>query len=94
MNPWDDSIPIAEIDLIRKEFQGSQVAILEQLSGPNAGSYSNEGDILEPDFQTTFYGPNYAKLSAIKARYDPNDLFIVPAGVGSERWDEWGLCTV
>jgi hypothetical protein len=63
------------------------------MSGPNAGAYSNEADVTEPNFQTTFFGPNYAKLSAIKAKYDPKDLFIVRAGVGSERWDEWGLCT-
>ncbi|KAJ7927326.1 hypothetical protein B0H13DRAFT_2556888 [Mycena leptocephala] len=59
---------------------------------PNAGTYSNEADGLEPDFQHTFFGPNYAKLSAIKWRYDPHDLFIVGAGVGSERWDKWRIC--
>jgi hypothetical protein len=64
------------------------------MTGPNAGAYSNEADLLEPDFQTTFFGPNYAKLSAIKRKYDSLDLFIVGAGVGSERWDEWGLCKI
>jgi hypothetical protein len=43
---------------------------------------------------TTFFGPNYAKLSAIKRKYDPKDLFIVTAGVGSERWDQLGICKV
>ncbi|KAJ7927330.1 hypothetical protein B0H13DRAFT_2556898, partial [Mycena leptocephala] len=61
-------------------------------TAPDAGAYSNEADVLEPDFQHTFLGPNYAKLSAIKWRYDPHDLFIVGAGVGSERWDKWGIC--
>ena len=75
-------------------FKQTQLPILEQLVGPNAGAYSNEGDSLEADFQTTFYGPNYSKLSAIKAKYDPNDLFIVKTGVGSERWDDDGLCQV
>lgn len=58
----------------------------------DAGSYMSEGDVREPNFQTTFYGGNYAKLKAIKAIYDPNELFIVGAGVGSENWDEDGLC--
>ncbi|KAJ7118087.1 hypothetical protein C8R44DRAFT_559976, partial [Mycena epipterygia] len=62
--------------------------ILEKMSGPNARAYSNKADVMEPNFQTTFFGPNYAKLSAIKAKYDPDDLFIVHTGVGSERWDE------
>ncbi|KAJ7187726.1 FAD-binding domain-containing protein [Mycena pura] len=92
-NEWDDSASLAEIHTLRKLFQTMQLPLLEELSGPNAGSYSNEADI-EPHFQTTFFGPNYAKLSQIKSKYDPNDLFIVAAGVGSERWDEWGICTV
>ncbi|KAJ7085554.1 FAD-binding domain-containing protein [Mycena epipterygia] len=94
LNPWDDSASLEEIRTIREEFQTSQVALLEQLSGPNAGSYSNEADLFEPNYRTTFYGSNYGKLSDIKTKYDPLDLFIVPSGVGSERWDEWGLCMV
>ncbi|KAF7377579.1 hypothetical protein MSAN_00180600 [Mycena sanguinolenta] len=91
---WDDSASLTEINQARHFFQNVQVPILEELAGPNAGSYSNEADVLEPAFQTTFFGPNYDKLSAIKQKYDPDDLFIVGAGVGSERWDEWGLCRV
>ncbi|KAF8201271.1 FAD-binding domain-containing protein [Mycena galopus ATCC 62051] len=91
---WDDSASLEEISQDRHFFQKVQRPILEQIAGPNAGSYSNEADLLEPDFQTTFFGPNYAKLSVIKRKYDPDDLFIVGAGVGSERWDEWGLCKV
>ncbi|KAF7369145.1 FAD-binding domain-containing protein [Mycena venus] len=91
---WEDSASLAEIRQIRQFFQTVQVPILEEITGPNAGAYSNEADLLEPNFQTTFFGPNYAKLSAIKRVYDPEDLFIVGAGVGSERWDEWGLCKV
>ncbi|KAF7377586.1 hypothetical protein MSAN_00181300 [Mycena sanguinolenta] len=91
---WDDSASLAEINQTRHFFQNVQRPILEELSGPNAGSYSNEGDVFEPVFQTTFFGPNYSELSAIKLKYDPEDLFIVGAGVGSERWNEWGLCRV
>ncbi|KAJ7489315.1 FAD-binding domain-containing protein [Mycena latifolia] len=91
---WTDDTPLDEVDELRKHFQTQQLPILEKMSGPSAGSYSNEADVLEPDFKTTFFGPNYAKLSAIKSKYDPKDLFIVGAGVGSERWDAWGLCKV
>ncbi|KAJ7242285.1 FAD-binding domain-containing protein [Mycena rebaudengoi] len=73
----------------------TQIPIFEEIAGPpHTAAYSNEADLLEPNFQTTFFGPNYAKLSSIKKKYDPNDLYIVGAGVGSERWDEWGLCQV
>ncbi|KAF7377556.1 hypothetical protein MSAN_00177900 [Mycena sanguinolenta] len=91
---WDDSASLAEIDQIRHLFQKVQLPIMEEIAGSNAGAYSNEADVLEPNFRTTFFGPNYDKLSAIKSKYDPSDLFIVGAGVGSERWDEWGLCRV
>ncbi|KAJ6556385.1 FAD-binding domain-containing protein [Mycena capillaripes] len=91
---WTDQTTLAEIDVLRRNFQTTQLPIMEQLSGHHGAAYSNEADVLEPHFQTTFFGPNYAKLIRIKAKYDPDDLFIVPAGVGSERWDEWGLCTV
>lgn len=93
-NAWDDSASLAEVHTLRTMFQTMQLPLLEKLSGHNAGAYSNEADSREPHFQTTFFGPNYGKLSAIKAKYDPHDLFIVAAGVGSERWDEWGLCRV
>ncbi|KAJ7301702.1 FAD-binding domain-containing protein [Mycena albidolilacea] len=93
-NFWTDQTPLAEIDVLRRNFQTTQLTIMEQLSGKNGAAYSNEADVNEPHFQTTFFGLNYAKLTRIKAKYDPDDLFIVMAGVGSERWDEWGLCTV
>ncbi|KAJ7698375.1 FAD-binding domain-containing protein [Mycena rosella] len=93
-NFWTDQTPLGEIDVLRRNFQTTQLPIMEQLSGKNGAAYSNEADVNEPHFQTTFFGPNYAKLTRIKAKYDPDDLFIVVAGVGSERWDEWGLCTV
>ncbi len=69
--------------------------MLEELAGgESSGSYSNEGDVLEPNFNVTFFGPNYPRLEQIKAAYDPNDLFIVPAGVPSEFWDSEGMCTI
>lgn len=60
----------------------------------DSGAYSNEADVREPNFQQTFFGTNYAKLKSIKQTYDPEGLFIVGAGVGSEDWDEDGLCRV
>ena len=93
LNDWSDGASISEVKGNLTRFRNTPLSILEQLSGSNAGAYSNEADSLEADFQTTFYGPNYSKLSAIKAKYDPNDLFIVKTGVGSERWSDDGLCT-
>ena len=51
---------------------------------PGSGSYSNEADYFEPDWQTSFWGPNYPRLLDIKRKYDPANLFRVHHGVGSE----------
>ena len=52
---------------------------------PNAGSYVNETDYFEPDWQQSFWGSNYPRLLEIKRRYDPDNLFRVHHGVGSEE---------
>ena len=51
---------------------------------PDAGSYVNETDYFEPDWQRSFWGDNYAKLLAIKRMYDPGNLFTCHHCVGSE----------
>ena len=91
---WANSATIPQVQGNWTMFQRLQLPIIEQLTGPNGGAYSNEADIFEPNFRETFFGPNYPKLSSIKAKYDPTDLFIVKAGVGSERWDTDGICRV
>ena len=53
---------------------------------PGAGSYMNEGDPGEPNWQQAFYGANYDKLLGIKKKYDPWNLFWAPTTVGSEGW--------
>lgn len=81
-----------EVAVLHEDMTKNKVPILAAFVGEDGGSYSNEADAREPTFQTTFFGPNYARLSEVKKTYDPEDLFIVPAGVGSERWDVDGLC--
>jgi hypothetical protein len=83
-----------DVQALRRNFTATIRPVLVGLAGgESSGSYSNEGDVLEPDFRVTFFGPNYPRLEEIKAAYDPNDLFIVPVGVRSEYWDPEGMCT-
>jgi len=58
---------------------------------PNAGSYISESDYFEADWPRAYWGANHARLAAVKAKYDPDDLFIVHHGIGSERWSEDGF---
>ncbi|TFY56223.1 hypothetical protein EVG20_g9013 [Dentipellis fragilis] len=89
----DSSTSPQQVEQLRHNLTYVSMPVLDAVTGEtDAGSYSSEGDVLEPKFQTTFFGPNYARLKSVKAVYDPHDLFIVGAGVGSENWDEYGLC--
>jgi FAD/FMN-containing dehydrogenase len=58
---------------------------------PDAGSYVSESDFFLKDWQRAFWGPNYARLLAVKKSYDPDGLFTVHHGVGSEEWSADGF---
>lgn len=50
---------------------------------PNAGTYANEADYFEPNWQQAFFGKYYPKLLEIKKKYDPASLFSCHHCVGS-----------
>jgi hypothetical protein len=52
---------------------------------PGSGSYVNETDYFEPDWQRSFWGANYPRLLDIKRSRDPAGVFRVHHGVGSEE---------
>ena len=60
---------------------------------PLSGSYLNEADYFDPEWQTSFWGrTNYERLLKIKDELDPSGLFICHHCVGSERWSPDGNC--
>ena len=60
---------------------------------PGAGAYFNGADFFEPDFQENFCGAkNYARLKSVKMLLDPTGLFYCHNCVGSEEWEERGMC--
>ncbi|MEP7185416.1 MAG: FAD-binding oxidoreductase [Rhodanobacter sp.] len=58
---------------------------------PDAGSYVSESDYFLRDWQRGFWGENYSRLALAKRRYDPDGLFVVHHGVGSEAWSADGF---
>ena len=48
-------------------------------------------ELLRRTFQKSYWGPNYSRLSAVKKKYDPDGLFFVHNGVGSEEWSRDGF---
>ncbi|MBC7954938.1 MAG: FAD-binding oxidoreductase [Cytophagales bacterium] len=61
---------------------------------PDAGSYVSESDYFAANWQTAFWGSNYPRLLSVKAKYDPEGLFFVHHGVGSELWSGDGFSKV
>jgi FAD/FMN-containing dehydrogenase len=58
---------------------------------PNGGAYVSESNYFEKGFRQAYWGGNYARLAEIKQKYDPDGLFFVHNGVGSEQWNSDGF---
>ncbi|CAI6341901.1 unnamed protein product [Periconia digitata] len=51
------------------------------------GSYLNEANVMEPNWQESFYGTQYSRLLSLKKKWDPKGVFYGPTAVGSEEWE-------
>ena len=58
---------------------------------PNGGAYVSESNYFESGWQQAYWGSNHPRLAEIKKKYDPDGLFIVHNGVGSETWSADGF---
>ena len=90
--PAFDGMPLPEAKAMaggRERVQAAMTAL--KAAAPDAGSYVNETDYFQPDWQAAFWGGNYRRLLQVKRRYDPADLFMVHHGVGSEGWSADGF---
>jgi FAD/FMN-containing dehydrogenase len=55
------------------------------------GAYWSESNYFEKDWQQAYWGSNHPRLAQLKAKYDPDGLFFVHNGVGSEQWSRDGF---
>jgi FAD/FMN-containing dehydrogenase len=61
----------------------SAMALIKDVT-PGAGTYSTEADFFLEDWQQNQWGSKYPRLLDVKRTYDPDNLFRVHHGVGSE----------
>ncbi|KAF2187867.1 FAD binding domain-containing protein [Zopfia rhizophila CBS 207.26] len=54
---------------------------------PGSGTYMSESDYIEPNWQQSFYGSNYARLYRLKQEWDPDGVFYAQNAVGMEDWE-------
>jgi hypothetical protein len=85
--------PDLEVDRRHARAIGKAMSELKSVA-PGAGSYFAESDFFEPQWQASYWGPNYPRLLSIKKKYDPAGLFFVRHGVGSEEWSADGFTRV
>lgn len=84
--------PPVDMTAARKDARAIDLATAElRRIVPDAGSYVSESNYFNENWQRAFWGANYRRLRAIKDRYDPEGLFFVHHGVGSEDWSADGF---
>jgi FAD/FMN-containing dehydrogenase len=79
-------------DAARQEAQaiGRAMAEIRKLV-PKPAAYVGESNYFEPRWQEAFWGTNYPRLLALKEQVDPDGLFFMHHGPGSERWSTDGF---
>ncbi|KAJ5676073.1 hypothetical protein N7462_008970 [Penicillium macrosclerotiorum] len=90
---WETNATLSQQTAIIKNMTDVEIPILRSVEGADQmGAYLNEANGYEPGFEQSFWGNNYPRLYSIKQKWDPAGLFIARKGVGSEDWDDAGLC--
>ncbi|KAF7128693.1 hypothetical protein CNMCM5793_003544 [Aspergillus hiratsukae] len=84
---WDDSLPRDIAEQVTRNMTFVTGDALRRLA-PASGAYFNEADPDEPQWQSSFFGSNYARLLQTKQDYDPEGVFWCHQCVGSEIWAE------
>ena len=80
---------LAAARFLASQVQASMKAL--RVAAPDTGAYVNECDYFQDDWRRAFWGPNHPRLARIKRRYDPDGLFTVHHGVGSDEWSPDGF---
>lgn len=90
---WENTTPFTEQKEIMRNLSKVEMPLLKALE-PDMGSYINEADLNEDDWQQVFWGGNYPRLLSIKRKWDPKDVFMCSPCIGSEGWNAEGICRI
>jgi FAD/FMN-containing dehydrogenase len=88
---WGAAVPERPDKINEKKWSEAALAASELATPirnitPNSGTYINESDYFEPNWEEAFFGAaNYSRLKGIKQKYDPEGMFRVWNGVGGTR---------
>lgn len=87
---WDpDTTAASDVFTQIQDFASSVLKPWRQVS-PGSGTYLSEAAVMEPDFQSSFYGAgpdHYGRLLGLKRRFDPEGVFYALGSVCSEEWE-------
>jgi FAD/FMN-containing dehydrogenase len=84
-----------DLDAARRDARSIDAATRElRRVAPATGSYLSESNYFNEHWTEAYFGPHYPRLREIKKRYDPEGLFFVHHGVGSEEWSADGFTRV
>lgn len=80
---WGSDLSLAAVSDLSLTFTKEWLAPLRDIT---EGAYASEADILEPEWQQSFFGSTYDRLYSFKQKIDPTGLFYAHHAVGSENW--------
>jgi len=87
-----ESRPPMDLEAAHRDARAIDAAAAELSKvAPRAGSYLSESNFFNERWQEAYFGANYPRLLRAKKQYDPEGLFIVHHGVGSEHWSADGF---
>ena len=84
---WDYSMPF-EVLYERSERLTNQISPALEALTPGSATYANEANWNQTGWEDNFFGPNWARLSSVKAKWDPDFVFNPRLSVGREQWAE------